>query len=114
MSKVLRKQQGVAEKKLFEDSGEKETREILKSLGQDQMFCLTTQGVLKDLRDFVSSHKDGKRTTTVWMVGGFARGHFTEEVKGLANDLISISDHPLAAHVVTARLSYELERSKMT
>jgi rRNA small subunit pseudouridine methyltransferase Nep1 len=113
MSKVLRKEQGVTEKNLFEDSGERESRELLKSLDPGEVVCLTTQGVLKDLRNFVSSHKVEKQSTTAWIVGGFARGHFTEEVKGLASNLISISDHRLAAHVVTARLSYELERSKM-
>jgi rRNA small subunit pseudouridine methyltransferase Nep1 len=113
MSKILRSQQGIAEKNLFQDDGEKETRELLKSLDADEVFCLTSQGVLKDLRNFVSSHKGEKTSATAWIVGGFARGHFAEEVKGLASDLISISDRPLAAHVVTARLSYELERSKM-
>jgi len=113
MSKILRKQHGVAEKNLFEESGVRKTRELLKSLELDEVICLTSQGMLRDLRHYVASHI-GDKSSTAWIVGGFARGHFTEELKGLANDLISISDRPLAAHVVTARLSYELERSKMS
>ena len=115
MSKILRRELGAAEKNLFEDITVQATRELLKSLNPSEIVCLSTQGVLSDLQKYVSILKSPNNLEThVWMVGGFARGHFNEEVKGLANEMISISDRPLAAHVVTARLSYEIERSKMS
>jgi rRNA small subunit pseudouridine methyltransferase Nep1 len=114
MSKILRRDLGAAEKNLFEDVKVEATEELFKSLKPADICCLSTQGVLRDLQKYLSTMRTGDvHRTQAWVVGGFARGHFGENVKGLANELISISDRPLAAHVVTARLSYEIERSKM-
>lgn len=109
MSKILRNEIGPSEKDLFENRGTESLKQFIPSLEPDGVFCLTTQGVLKDLREFVLAINAEKRKS-VWIIGGFARGHFIEEVKALADDLLSISDRPLPAHVVTARLSYEIER----
>ncbi len=113
MSKILRNESGPLEKKFFEVIHDQEVKSLLQVVDHDEICCLTSEGILIDLPNFVSAKAgEGKRKSLAWIVGGFARGHFKEEVKTLANDLIAISDRPLAAHVVTARLSYELERSK--
>ena len=43
----------------------------------------------------------------------FPRGHFGDDVKSLATDVISVSKYSLAAHVVTARLCFAIEQKKM-
>jgi rRNA small subunit pseudouridine methyltransferase Nep1 len=112
MSKVLRNEIGPAEKELFENAGVIETQDLIKSLEAETVICLSTEGILKNLRNYLSSSKsEGNSSTHLWLVGGFAKGHFEENVKRLANELISISDRSLAAHVVTARVSYEIELS---
>jgi rRNA pseudouridine-1189 N-methylase Emg1 (Nep1/Mra1 family) len=47
--------------------------------------------------------------TKIWIVGGFARGHFEASLLKLADYTVSISPDSLPAHVVTARLTYDLE-----
>jgi rRNA small subunit pseudouridine methyltransferase Nep1 len=112
MSKILRHQSGEPEKKLFRLVPSQDIQGLLKTLSPEKVLGLTTQGNLRDLREVMGVQITGRHRTIAWIVGGFPRGHFSEKVKGLANDLISISDRPLAAHVVTARLSYEIERSE--
>lgn len=47
----------------------------------------------------------------VFIVGGFAKGTFKDEHKLLMNHIFSISNYSLDAHVVTARLLYEVEKN---
>ena len=84
---------------------------LLKSLNPSKVLCLSAEGIRRDLNDVVSNlTRELPNNSCVWVVGGFAHGHFSDEVKRLADDLISISSYSLPAHVVTARLSYEIER----
>lgn len=46
----------------------------------------------------------------VFIVGGFAKGTFKDENRLLMNQIFSISKYSLDAHIVTARLLYELEK----
>ncbi|MEM3826014.1 MAG: ribosome biogenesis protein [Nitrososphaeria archaeon] len=47
----------------------------------------------------------------VFVVGGFAKGTFKDEHRLLMNHIFSISNYSLDAHVVTARLLYEVEKN---
>ncbi len=46
----------------------------------------------------------------VFIVGGFAKGHFRPDKRKLMDNLFSISRYSLDAHVVTARILYEAEK----
>lgn len=46
----------------------------------------------------------------VFIVGGFAKGHFRVEKRKLMDNLFSISKYTLDAHIVTARILYEAEK----
>jgi rRNA small subunit pseudouridine methyltransferase Nep1 len=114
MSKILRKKIGPSERDLFENRGVQKMKELVQSLNPSNTFCLSIEGVAKDLHEFVrKSNPEDDRSTRLWIIGGFARGHFNEDVKALSDEIISISDRPLPAHVVSARLSYEIERSTL-
>lgn len=111
MSKILRNDLGPSERYLFDFKANTSTGNLIKLLRPGKVICLTTQGVIKDLSRVVAETSDDEKSTCAWFVGGFARGHFSEETKSLADELIAISNYKLPAHVVTARLSYEIERT---
>lgn len=46
----------------------------------------------------------------VFVVGGFARGHFSERNRELMTNVFSISEYSLEAHVVVSRILYETEK----
>lgn len=46
----------------------------------------------------------------VFVVGGFARGHFSERNLELMNNVFSVSEYGLEAHVVVSRILYETEK----
>jgi len=111
MSKILRKEAGLNEARLFDYKEAQTIGELVESLDLSRVFCLSIEGIRRDLSDLVATRANETSDYPIgWIVGGFARGHFSEEAKKLADELISISSYPLAAHVVTARLSYEIER----
>lgn len=43
------------------------------------------------------------------IVGGFQRGHFSEEITSLLDDLVSISRFPLSSHLVVCKILSEAE-----
>ena len=112
MSKILRNEAGTDESRLFEYRDSQSMEKLLESLNPSRILCLSTEGIRRDLNEVVTElAREVPDNSFAWIVGGFSRGHFSEEVKRLADAVISISSFSLAAHVVTARLSYEIERS---
>jgi len=111
MAKVLSGKMEEKEKKLFEIRNEQAIDQLVSTIDSDRVICLTSEGVPSDLPSFVQD-VHSKQEKATWIVGGFPRGHFGDDVKFLATDIISISKYSLTAHVVTARLSYEFERSR--
>ena len=111
VSKILLEEIGKEEEKLFRLERNQSIEQLLKEIGPSSVISLTRLGKPTDLREFLSANSSDNQTR-VWIVGGFAFGHFVEEVIEFSDDLFSISSYPLPAHVVTARLVYELERSQ--
>jgi len=113
MSKVLSGTSGEAERKLFNFQPDQSFDVLMEKLAPDSLVCLTKEGIEKDVKGIVGEmlhREDPKRIA--WIVGGFPRGHFDEDVKSVADKVVSISSYSLSAHVVTARLCYELELSQ--
>ncbi|MGH2639720.1 MAG: hypothetical protein ACRDF4_10665, partial [Rhabdochlamydiaceae bacterium] len=96
------------EKRLFEYNEKQEIEDLLSEIQAEKVVCLTSEGVVKNLLGF-TREVDSNSKDVSWIIGGFSRGHFSENLKSLADDLISISEHRLAAHVVSARLCYSIE-----
>ena len=112
MSKILSKETGSEEEEHFTFKPKQTFRELITEISPSVVFSLTRQGALRDLSEVTSNAKIEKNQKTLWIVGGFPRGHFASEVIEFSDHVISISEFPLAAHVVTARLAYDLERSR--
>ncbi len=52
----------------------------------------------------------GHQNKPAVVVGGFPRGHFSEQVSKHLDTLYAIHEYPLEAHVVIARILYEFEK----
>jgi rRNA small subunit pseudouridine methyltransferase Nep1 len=91
-------------------------RDVVSKLGASRTIALTRVGNLYDLRNKVHMERErmAEGEKLAWIVGGFARGHFGKETSEISSELVAISKFPLPAHVVTSRLSYELERELLS
>jgi rRNA small subunit pseudouridine methyltransferase Nep1 len=82
---------------------------LLKSIGADHTTGLSVQGApvrLEALAEDLVTRKD-----PAVVVGGFPRGHFLPTNLKAFDDLARIDDKSLDAHVVTARVIYEVEKA---
>ena len=111
MAKLLSGKIEEKEKMLFETNREESIDQLVSLIDSERVICLSSEGGLKDLPTFVQDIHSKKESAT-WIVGGFPHGHFGDDVKSLATDIISISKHSLAAHVVTARLCFAIESTR--
>ncbi len=69
---------------------------------------LSSNGISKDA-GYVAEQVSSKNDTCI-VIGGFPRGEFLPSTLSLFNQLVSISRYPLEAHVVAARVLYEVEK----
>lgn len=109
ISKVLTERQVQSEKNHFELKKNQSIKELLSSLSVDETILLSSKGIPADF-SILTKETNSKKQSTAWVVGGFAHGNFKESSRNLFDRIVSISDSSLPAHVVTARLCYELER----
>jgi rRNA small subunit pseudouridine methyltransferase Nep1 len=114
VSKILSNEVGKDESRLFNLRRSQLFDELLEEIRPSNVVSLTKIGKPTDLREFLS-HDTGllSQGKNAWIVGGFAFGHFQDKVIESSDHVISISSYPLPSHVVTARLTYELERALM-
>jgi rRNA small subunit pseudouridine methyltransferase Nep1 len=81
---------------------------LVKEIGSDSVIGLSTQG-RKTSMDELSAMIGAARKPCV-VLGGFAQGHFSPKALEVMDELVRIHDKPLEAHVVAARVVYEVER----
>lgn len=110
MSRVLSDRTDGSLGSLIKFKEDESLKELLLRIGTSEVLSFSRIGVFEDLSQLVRT-RVLRNEKSAWMVGGFAHGHFREEVRALSDRLISISETSLPSHVVTARLSYELEKS---
>ncbi len=108
MAKVLADKIEQQKKELFELKKDDTIEHLVTSIDAERVVCLTTEGVGTDLLPF-AKEIHSKNEKAIWIVGGFPRGHFGDDVKSLATDVISISRYSLTANVVTSRICYAFE-----
>ena len=81
--------------------------ELIEELNPSKIIGLSTKGkpssvakVAKDLSD-----------DSCIVIGGFQKGHFSDQVENNFSNLISVGKTSLEAHVVTSRVLYEYEKT---
>ncbi len=79
---------------------------LIDGIGAKEVIGLSTEG----LRSSYDQLAQQLGNNSCIVVGGFARGHFSETVLKKIDRLICVDKNPLEAHVVIARLLYECEK----
>jgi rRNA small subunit pseudouridine methyltransferase Nep1 len=82
---------------------------VQKSISPDVVFGLSVQGRQMGLEELARKIRGAKNPCV--LVGGFPRGHFSKETLALVDELVRVHPKPLEAHVVAARVVYEVEKS---
>jgi rRNA small subunit pseudouridine methyltransferase Nep1 len=108
---------GLAEQLLVERSREGLVRvfpagvpELVQTIiAPDMVVGLSTQGAQSSAEEVGQLVVRVRRPCLI--VGGFPHGHFTPETLRLAGSLVRIDSRPLEAHVVAARVVYEVEKA---
>jgi len=81
---------------------------LLKNIGPDLVVGLSIQGGSSSYEE-EAAQLSAKRSPAV-LVGGFPRGHFTPETTESFDRVVRVDKRSLDAHVVVARLIYEVEK----
>jgi rRNA small subunit pseudouridine methyltransferase Nep1 len=84
--------------------------DLISEIGADKVIGLSTAGVKSDAQKVVEIAKNFDNC--VFVIGGFPKGHFSENVTKYLGPTYSISDFGLEAHVVIARILYECEKQQ--
>lgn len=83
--------------------------QLLKGMGTDYSVGLSVQGAPEGLEELAGGLARKKNPAVV--VGGFPRGHFLPRDLKAFDKLARIDDRALDAHVVAARVVYEIEKA---
>lgn len=82
---------------------------LKKRIGRRDVTALSVQGKRIDLE--VLGKEVASAEGPCVIVGGFPRGHFCPATMSVTDRLVRIDERPLEAHVVAARLMYEVEKA---
>lgn len=83
-------------------------RQLLNRIGSDAAIGLSIQGERMSLEELAREVVRAKNPAV--MVGGFPQGHFTVETSKALDRLVRVDERSMDAHVVEARLIYEVEK----
>ncbi len=82
--------------------------DLVKVIKPNMVIGLSTVGVQSNAQKVAENALSVDHSCIV--IGGFAKGHFSENVTGSLGPTYSISNIGLEAHVVVARILYEYEK----
>ena len=86
---------------------EKVIRNMVKT---SRVIGLSTVGIQSSATLVAAENVSIGSTDCAFVIGGFAKGHFSNNIVALLNRIYSIAQYRLEAHVVIARMLYECER----
>jgi len=76
----------------------------------NKVIGLSIKGIRSNPFQIIVDSVEDKNKNYCFVVGGFQRGHFQEDVKSIFDTMYSVSDYGLESHVVIARILYECEK----
>jgi len=82
---------------------------IRRRVRPDEVTAFSIQGETAKLEDVGMQVAAEKNPCLI--VGGFPHGHFSPTTLGVADRLVRVDERPLEAHIVAARLVYEVEKA---
>ena len=81
--------------------------QLISKIKPTQIIGLTTQGQKISLDKLVEQIEEN----SCIILGGFQKGHFSNETQKIIDKSFSINDFSLEAHLVASRLAYEYEKT---
>jgi len=81
--------------------------ELLDVINPKRIIGLSTQGVRSSCEDVAKKLTDD----SCIVIGGFPKGHFSDEIKKRFEYVVSVDDIPLESHIVISRVLYEYEKT---
>ena len=81
-------------------------KDLIKKIRPSQVIGLSSKGVLSSYHQV--AQESGKDTCIV--VGGFAKGQFSDDIKKHLDKIVSVDKNPLEAHIIISRVLYECEK----
>jgi rRNA small subunit pseudouridine methyltransferase Nep1 len=81
--------------------------QLISKIKPTQIIGLTTQGQKTSLDKLVEQIEEN----SCIILGGFQKGHFSNETEKIIDKSFSINDSSLEAHLVASRLAYEYEKT---
>ncbi|MDE1829498.1 MAG: ribosome biogenesis protein [Thaumarchaeota archaeon] len=84
--------------------------DLIKKINPKQVIGLSSEGISSSYQQL--AEKIDKDACIV--VGGFAKGEFSESVTKNFDKMISVDRNPLEAHIIISRILYELEKRIIT
>lgn len=80
--------------------------DLIKKISPRRVIGLSSKGALSSYQQFAEeTDKD-----TCIVVGGFAKGQFSDDTRKYFDKMISVDKSPLEAHVIISRILYECEK----
>ena len=79
---------------------------LVDKINPSEIIGLSTKGVASSYEKLAK--EIGKDACVI--VGGFPKGHFSDEILKRINNLVSVDKNPLEAHVIISRVLYEYEK----
>jgi rRNA small subunit pseudouridine methyltransferase Nep1 len=83
---------------------------IINEVRPDKLIGLSSDGVKSSAEAIVSRNSIKNNNHIAFVVGGFPKGHFSENTSRVFTCSFSIGELELEAHVVIARILYECEK----
>ena len=84
--------------------------ELVKKIKPKKILGLSSTGVLSSYQQLAQEAS----VDTCIVVGGFAKGQFSEHILKHLDRMVSVDKNPLEAHIIISRVLYELEKRIIT
>ncbi|MGI0047720.1 MAG: ribosome biogenesis protein [Nitrosotalea sp.] len=84
--------------------------DLIKKIKPKQVIGLSSKGISSSYQQLAEETNED----TCIVVGGFAKGQFSENIKKHFDKTISVDKNPLEAHIIISRILYECEKRIIT
>ena len=81
-------------------------KDLIKKIKPSQVIGLSSKGLLSSYHQV--AQESGNDACIV--VGGFAKGQFSDDIKKHLDRIVSVDKNPLEAHIIISRVLYECEK----
>ena len=107
IEKLFREKIIKADNKKLLELKEMDFASLVNMIKPEKIIGLSTDGQLTTYKDVVSQLDDD----VCLVVGGFQKGHFSDEVKNKIEQSFRVEDISLESHVILSRILYEYEKT---